>query len=272
MIKVSVIMSAYNAEQYIKEAVDSILSQTLTDFECIVVDDGSTDRTLSILQTYGDERLIIITRENKGVVASRNEAIDIAKGLYIAIMDADDISLPTRFEKQVGFLEAHQDTVAVGCCYDVIDENGCFLFYSQPPYADKGVKKLGVLMHYMAHSAMMARATALKKINGYRSEMTLAEDRDVLYRISKYGSLYNIQEKLLKYRRHSSSITSSPLKSFKIAYSHTIAYILHAKKTDNNFKITFIEWTFLNYMHLYVSSFFLGVKIMAFNIIEKFRK
>ena len=110
---VSVVLSVYNAEKHIVEAIESILTQSYKNFEFIIIDDGSTDGSLEIIKSYDDERIILISRENKGLIASLNEGIEQAKGKYIARMDADDISLSSRFEEQVTFMEMHEE---VGIC------------------------------------------------------------------------------------------------------------------------------------------------------------
>jgi len=112
---ISVVLSVYNAEKYLVEAIKSILNQTFKDFEFIIINDGSTDKSLEIIESYQkeDERIILISRENKGLIASLNEGIEKAKGKYIVRMDADDISLSTRFEEQVKIMEENQN---IGLC------------------------------------------------------------------------------------------------------------------------------------------------------------
>ena len=108
-------MPAYNAEKYINEAIDSILAQTFTDFEFIIIDDGSTDSTCAIVESYSDSRIRFFKNEhNLGVAATLNRGLDLARGEYIARMDADDISLPTRFEKQAAYMDSHPDVVVCG--------------------------------------------------------------------------------------------------------------------------------------------------------------
>ena len=123
---ISVLLPVYNAERFIREAVDSVLFQSLGDFELLALDDGSTDGSLIILREYEarDNRVRIITRENRGLVASLNDLIAAARGRYLARMDSDDISMPQRFERQVMFLESSPDHVAVGGWVIHIDENG----------------------------------------------------------------------------------------------------------------------------------------------------
>ena len=116
MPKLSVIMPAYNAEKYIGEAIESILNQTFTDFEFIIIDDGSSDHTADIIKGFHDERIRFIQNEkNSGVANTLNKGLELSQGEYIARMDADDISLPARFEKQVAFMEANPDVAVVGC-------------------------------------------------------------------------------------------------------------------------------------------------------------
>ena len=139
-IKISVVMAVYNGEKYLRSAIDSILSQTYIDFEFIIIDDCSTDNTANILESYTDSRIQIIRNEkNLRLPASLNKGLKIAKGKYIARMDADDIAMPDRFEKQVKYLEAHQEVAVIGGSFQVFNEFGkdiydeyiVFLFFSQ---------------------------------------------------------------------------------------------------------------------------------------------
>ncbi len=123
---VSVIMPVYNGERYLEAAVESILNQTFSDFEFIITDDGSTDTSLALLRRYAnrDPRIRLISRPNTGYVKALIEAVPLAKGKYIARMDADDISLPERFERQVRFLEQNPDYAVVGSKVLLIDSDG----------------------------------------------------------------------------------------------------------------------------------------------------
>ena len=113
--KISVVMPAYNAENYIREAIDSILAQTFRDFEFLIIDDGSTDHTVEIIRSYSDSRIRLYQNErNMGVAATLNRGLDLARGEYIARMDADDISLPERFAKQAAYMDAHPDVAVCG--------------------------------------------------------------------------------------------------------------------------------------------------------------
>ena len=124
--QISVILPAYNAEKYIETAVTSILLQTFHDYELIVIDDGSTDRTYEIVTSLSDndKRIRFVSRENRGLVSSLNEGLKLAKAPLIARMDADDIALPERFSEQVNYLNNHSDIVCVGTAQIIIDEDG----------------------------------------------------------------------------------------------------------------------------------------------------
>jgi len=132
---VTVVMAVYNAARFLREAIASILTQTYRDFEVIVVDDASSDDSLSILHSFGDPRMRIIRHHtNVGAALSRNDALIAARGELIAIMDADDVCAPTRLERQVAFLDVHPEVGLVGCgVYDNIDASGAVLCTSFLP-------------------------------------------------------------------------------------------------------------------------------------------
>jgi glycosyltransferase involved in cell wall biosynthesis len=125
MPRISVVMSVYNGEKYLRQAIESILQQTYTDFEFIIIDDGSTDSSREIIQSYDDKRIrLVINEQNIGLTKSLNKGIRLAKGEFIARMDADDISLPQRFEKQVAYLDSHPEVGVLGTYANIIDHRG----------------------------------------------------------------------------------------------------------------------------------------------------
>lgn len=208
---ISVLMPVYNAERYLAKAVESILMQTFADFEFIIVDDGSTDQSLKILQNYAvqDSRIRLTSRANQGLVYSLNEMIGQARGKFLARMDADDIAMPERFAKQVTFLQAHPECVAVGAQVLLIDPVELPLCkfakpitHEQIDFAHLSGKGGGSIVH----PSVMMRATAVSQIGGYRPEMESAEDLDLFLRLAEIGRLANLQEVLLWYRMHPKSI------------------------------------------------------------------
>ncbi len=210
---ISVLMPVYNAEKYLHQAVESILNQTFRDFECIVIDDGSTDGSKSILQKFQkqDQRIRLISRRNTGLTVALNEGLSYAKGPYIARMDADDVALPERFAKQLAFLEDNPNYVAVGTRVLLIDPEG----WSIGPFSQQTTHEAIDAAHMagrggaICHPSVMIRHNALQSIGGYREEMEPCEDRDLFLRLAEIGKLANLKETLLQYRMHPKSVGHS---------------------------------------------------------------
>lgn len=211
---VSVVMPVYNAEKYLKEAVESILNQTFTDFEFIITNDGSTDKSGEILRQYQniDSRIKLIEQNNMGLTRSLNNMLSIAQGDFIARMDADDIALPERFQRQVAFLQKNSNYVAVGSKVLLIDEDGCPIMpFSQLTTHDEidQAHLKGTTGSFINHPSVMIRTEAMKKIDGYRVDLEPAEDLDLFLRLAEIGKINNIDQILLKYRVHLKSVGHS---------------------------------------------------------------
>ncbi len=204
MPRISVILPVYNCQEYIFEAVKSILNQTFSDFEFIIIDDCSTDTTLQVIKNFNDARIIIIEKPvNTGYTDSLNYAISIAKGQYIARMDGDDISFPTRFEKQVAFLEANDDVILCGSGIQII---GTEVKLNHPTNHDEILVKL-CFGNSFYHPTIMARKNIMLS-NNYDKKFEPAEDYDLWTRLAFVGKLANIPEVLLNYREHDSQISN----------------------------------------------------------------
>ncbi len=209
--KISVIMPAYNASLYIKEAIESVLSQTYTDFEFIIINDGSTDTTLDIIKSFSDKRIILVNNEiNLGIIKSRNIGIDLARGKYIAKMDADDISLPSRFEKQFKYLDQNPNVAVIATKLALIDEKGVLQSVWPEDYYVSGINQIKVtlpIINCIGQPTVMMRADIAKEI-GYNADYIKNEDwgfwLDVL---SKNYTIEKLDEVLLYYRIHSASTT-----------------------------------------------------------------
>lgn len=208
---VSVIMATYNCGEYIDEAVSSILGQSYSPIELIIVNDGSTDDTLEKLKKYRGPGIKVIDQKNTGQALARNTALEIAQGSYIAIMDADDISVRNRLEKQVSFLEDNHDIGAVSTFVKIIDDKGEEL----PDWAeekrfitDVEIRSALPFANCVSHASTMFRAEVLKKYK-YRN-IFAAEDYDLFMRLSSGGvKIAKIPEKLYIYRRHTNSTMST---------------------------------------------------------------
>lgn len=207
---VSVLIAVYNSDRYVAGAIESVLQQTFTDFECLLIDDGSTDRSGQILQAYAarDSRLRIFQQPNGGIAKTRNRLLAEAKADLVAVMDADDVMLPDRLERQVQFLAAHSQVVCVGGALDWIDPQGRIIGHLEMPQSDAEIQQLllgGVsLLH---HPCTMARRSALLQVGGYDETLVASVDLDLWLRLGEVGQLANLSETVLQYRLHSRSIT-----------------------------------------------------------------
>lgn len=210
----SVILPAFNAERYLARAIDSVLEQTFSDFELIVINDGSTDGTLDIISQYTDPRIKPVhLSENAGLISALNLGLKMASGRYIARMDADDISLPERFAEQIAFLEAHPDYVACGTSiinFTDDPKHGDGESYMRYPTSDEEIR---VALHFfernICHPTVMFCSSAIKE-HGilYRVEYPHAEDYRLWIDLSKLGKLHNLSKGLVKYHRHQNQISA----------------------------------------------------------------
>lgn len=217
---VTVLMSVYNGERFLREAIDSILDQTFTNFEFLIVNDGSTDKSVEIIESYKDTRIRLINNEkNLKLIASLNKGISLARGKYIARMDCDDISMPDRLEKEVNFLESSLDYGLVGTYYTVIDGEGKEQYNVSYPSSNELIKLFLSLNCPLAHGSIMGR-TELFKQNLYGSEESYAvEDYELWTRMSKVTKIHNIPEYLFKYRVYGESFSDSKT---QLMYNQTL--------------------------------------------------
>lgn len=208
---ISVLMPAYNADAFVRGSVESVLAQTLADLELIVVDDCSTDRTGEILRGIGDPRLRLYRNErNLGIVATLNRAHGLARGAYIARLDADDLSLPTRFEKQRRFLEQHPEVMIVGARMQRLVD-GQIGPSRQPPGLDPAmVRWLYHIGNPLGHSSMMFRAGLVERLGAYLdAAYQYAEDFEFAHRVLQHGEIAMLPEELVVYRVHEQSLSQT---------------------------------------------------------------
>ena len=210
MPAVSVLMTVYNGERYLRKAIESVLSQTFRDFECIVIDDASTDGSKSILSSFTDNRLRIFRNlTNIGLTLSLNRALDLARGRYVARMDADDVCQPARFEKQVYFLESHADIGLIGCGVTTIDESGNRIGDWLCPQDDVAIRWQMLFESPFAHPAVMLRRQILVANRlTYDSAFRVAQDYELWTRLLNHTKGANLSELLLEYRIHNDSASS----------------------------------------------------------------
>jgi GT2 family glycosyltransferase len=210
---VSVVMSVYNARRYVARAIRSIRRQTLREWELLIFDDGSSDGTRQILGRYAsrDPRIRLLLNEHMGYVTWLNEGLRQARSAFWARMDADDVALPYRFEKQVTYLRQHPDCVAVGADAMQVDAAGWPMGRLDVPLAHEQIEAslLEGRGEALCHPVAMFRRDALMAVGGYRKECELAEDVDLYLRLAEVGRLANLPDVLLRYRRHFTSVTAS---------------------------------------------------------------
>lgn len=202
-MKVSVILSVYNSQHFIADAVESILTQTYRNFELIIIDDGSTDGTRKMLTEIAqmDTRVRILTNEtNIGLTRSLNRALQEAHGNYIARMDADDIAFPNRLERQVAFLDARPEVGIVGATYQFINDAGQVIEEKHPPIYDRELRRALIRYNPFLHSSVMIRKELLDRVSGYDESFQRAQDYDLWMRLSPLCELANLPETLMQKR------------------------------------------------------------------------
>ena len=222
--KISVIMPVYNTkEEYLREAIESILNQTFTDYEFIIINDGSTNNAEEVILSYKDERIKYLKQENQGISKSRNNAYKYATGEYIAIFDSDDISLPQRFEKQVKFLDENENVGVLATWGEKFPEKGLMnTFPERPNYMD--------LLDYccLLHPSVMIRKSVMDKHNiSYDESLTSAVDYDLWRQLITCTDFYTLQETLVKYRWHNGNVSVKDR-----ANQDKNAQIVHQKMLD----------------------------------------
>lgn len=204
--RISVIMPVYNADRFITAAIDSILTQTFQNFELLILDDASTDNSKEIILKYNDKRIkVFYSDTNQGIVANLNKGIEIAQGEYIARMDADDISKPERFLKQIKFLDDNKNIGLCGSWYTPFNESGVL---STVKHSEYNAQILAELLFYcpLGHPTIMGRKQIFIE-NKYDKNFFPAEDYELWSRLSEKTEFYNIPESLLNYRLHNANVS-----------------------------------------------------------------
>lgn len=207
---ISVILPVYNAEKYVREAIESILNQTYDDFELIIINDGSKDKSGNIIASFSDSRIRNIPNDkNMGLIYTLNKGLSLAQGKYIARMDADDIAYPNRLEMQMDYMEGHPDCIVCGTDVMPYKNNHDLWFLSTIyKYDDKSIKKQLVMTSCFAHPTVMIRSEVLRKTGiCYNDSYKYAEDYKFWIDLEPYGQFHNIKKRLLHYRITQTQVT-----------------------------------------------------------------
>lgn len=207
---VTVILPVHDGERYLEEAIESIIRQDLSDWELLLVDNGSVDRTEEICRAAAtrDPRVKVLRLPDPDLVAALNAGLASARGRLVARMDADDVALPARLRLQASHLELHPAVVAVGCAVDVMDEDGEAVGRVLLPQRDSDIRQaLLAGRSAICHPTLVVRRDAIERAGGYRPGSYPTEDLDLWMRLGKEGRLANLPLPLLRYRRHRSAVS-----------------------------------------------------------------
>jgi len=208
--EVSVLMSVYNSERWLAESIESVLNQTFTDFEFLIVNDGSTDESGAIINRYAgqDSRIRVFDKPNTGLADSLNYGIAHAKGEWIARIDADDLWMSDRLKKQMEVAQSTEHIVLIGTGLTLIDDKSTPLrAYRYPQQHETLLQSLTSGGKFFAHSSALYRTKSVRDVGGYRARVLRAEDHDLWLRLSEVGRLYCIEAPLVQIRKHSDQIS-----------------------------------------------------------------
>jgi glycosyltransferase involved in cell wall biosynthesis len=207
---VSVVMTVYDGARFLRQAITSIINQSFTNFEFIIIDDGSTDGSRTIASEFAakDRRLKVVSQENSGLIASLNRGCGMARGKYIARLDSDDIAMPDRLARQLVHLQRNQNIALLGGAFECIDCNGEAMFLMRWPGIDDNLHDYLLLDCYVAHTTVMFRSDAFRAIGGYRPAFQDAEDYDLFLRMSDNHEIDNLPSVLCQYRLHADQVSN----------------------------------------------------------------
>jgi glycosyltransferase involved in cell wall biosynthesis len=255
---VSVVMPVYNADRYLPESIESIFSQTLTNFELIIICDSPTSETIQIMSNFQkrDSRMHVIFQDRAGLIASLNKGIQVARGKFIARMDADDVSIPDRLQKQVLFMDQNPECSLVSSHIEFIDETGKFSGFWKSDIRAKTtreIKKRLPFKNCIAHPTVLIRSTVMKKY-AYDPNQKKSEDYDLWLRMASDNlNLGKIPEVLVKYRKHQSSVSKKVVPvslRIKCKLKYIKGQILQRKFSRFNLNVLFyllfdiVSWPF----------------------------
>ncbi len=200
-------MMVYNAEKYLRFAVDSVMRQTFSNWELLIVDDASTDSSPEILSSYTDSRIRVIRNPlNRGVASSRQLALELASGEYVAILDSDDVSSKKRLQVQVDYLDQHPQIDLLGSAYQMIDQAGRIVKTINVPTDPLAIRWTLLFGNCIGHSTVMFRRGCALQLDGYDKSVTAGEDFDLWVRMATHGRIAQLNLPLTQWRSHSASL------------------------------------------------------------------
>jgi len=234
----SVVLPVYNGAKDVRQAIDSLLAQTFTDFEILVINDGSKDETAQVLNRISEPRIRILHQDNMGLARTLNRGISLSRGRYIARQDQDDLSRPTRFEKQLAFMEANQECALLGTWAEIWRDNAPSGRYHDHPTDDPSIRFELLFNNPFVHSSVVLRKDAVLSVGGYTTDKSRQppEDYELWSRLSRRYMVANLPERLHIYREvHSSMSRTGPnpfLEKLVLVCSENIAHSIGSSEVS----------------------------------------
>lgn len=267
---VSIVMSCYNGSRWLHDSIQSVLSQTFENFEFIIVDDGSKDDSLAIVESYriSDLRIISIPKSNTGLADSLNVGIKCAKGKWIARLDADDLCEPTRLEEQVRYVNEHPTVVLLGSSFIEIDQQGAYLkLHRLPTHPLILVRHLQRLQRFFPHSSAFFRTDIANKLGGYSLRFRRAEDWRMWLDFSTQGQIACLPNELVRIRKHPDQIShdNNGTRQIYDGIAATVCFWLQQKNfPDPSTSLCLDDWnTFLNWLEVRIEGSSQSLKSQA---------
>jgi glycosyltransferase involved in cell wall biosynthesis len=212
-------MPVYNGLPYLKQSVESVTAQTHEDWQCVIVNDGSTDGSREYLEQLSDPRFVIVHQENTGIAGAVNAGLARCTGKYIARLDADDVAMPTRLAEQAAYLEDHHDVGLLGTQVVPLGDRSTGPNLRLPLEHDAIMRDLRTGRHAVAHSSIMMRADVLRSVGGYWSH-AFGEEYDLMLRVGEQARLANLDRVLMHYRVHQSSMNGSAMRRMRTSIDY----------------------------------------------------
>jgi glycosyltransferase involved in cell wall biosynthesis len=264
---VSVLLPVYNAEKYIAAAIESVLRQTFKDFEFIIIDDCSSDRSWEIVKKYSkqDKRIVALRNEHnlKGC-NTLNKGLKLVRGKYVARVDHDDWSYQDRLEKQFKFMESHSDVGIVGGVMEIINETGKVIGKRKYNLSDREIRRKFFWYSPFSHPLVMIRKSVLDKVGYYNPAFAPADDYELYFRIGKESKFANLPDVLLKYRVVTNSMTHSLTKKMELA----TLKVRNIYAKDKHYKMNKIDKLFNVVQFISIFTIPSGIKIRLFSLLR----
>ena len=264
---ITVLLSVYNAENYVGIAIESILKQSFTDFELIAVDDCSTDKSWDIVQQYMKLDSRVIAKRNKinlGGCKTLNVGLKLARGKYVARLDNDDWSYPKRLEKQLDFLEAHPDVGIVGGVMEIMNQHGEVTGKRKYNISDQEIRNKIFRYSPFSHPLVMIRKSILDKVGSYDPAYAPADDYELYFRIGNESQFANLPDVIMRYRLIPSSITFMQTKKMELATINVRNQ--YSKNPNYNFTLVDKIYNAFQYLSIYIVPS--RLKIYLFNLLR----